>query len=359
MIYFTIKNHITDEEEVFIPANLLAEKFNKKESFVADKLKAIMYISKSDICSFPFTKSLSDGKAIYLELDEDGVVHTYSNKNLTEFAIKSWKNRRNANVIKEVLNEFNKPENLLKSEESLEVKEEIINTTYNDMDEDSINIEIFEESGRYLLSAYELYKSLKIVYYNFEKWAKDNIVNNPMYIEGIDYQENETYNPIADVHFFTDYIIDTTVARELIVTTDTSEDDDNKIKVRNYIASFSMIPKIDNNDTNEFIDNLRLNIYHIERYLPSILNWKTASDVMPRLLDRCMEEIDCGNIKVDVFSAVIRTALKIVDKEQDSTKKELLNREITEWMIKRAQIYAGIISSVKTENARLKAQLTI
>src|SRR5699024_3205136 len=107
-----------------------------------------------------------------------------------------------------------------------------------------------------------------------------------------------------------------------------------------------------------FVDNLKLNIYYIERYLPSVLNWKTAEEIMPKLLDRCMEEIDSGNIKVEVFSAVIRTALKIVDREKDSTKKELLNKQITEWMIKRAQIYAGIISSVKTENARLKEQLT-
>lgn len=359
MSYLKIKN-IIGEEEVFIPSSVLAQKFDRKENHVNAKLQAIMYLpNELELWDLPMRKMSVDGKVIYADLDDYGNVNVYSNKELTEFVLKDWKNRSNTDIVNEIINEFDKTIGSLVSVELPEpelLKQECIELINDNMEDEDINLPITEDSGKYLLSASKLFLALKLGnLYDFEIWAKKNIARNPMYIEDVDYQERETYNPESQPHFYTDYIIDSNVARELTVISDSRE----RIKVRNYITAFSYAPIVITDDFSEFVNDIKLNIYYIERYLPLVLNWKTAEDIMPKLLDRCMKEVDSGSIKVEVFSAVIRTALKIVDREKDSTKKELLNKQITKWMTKRAQIYAGIISSVKTENARLKEQLAI
>lgn len=366
MNYLVVKENLrTAEVDVFIPSTILAERFNRKQNHVDAKIKAIMRMESDSIVE-PF-KTDSRGMTVFLEYGDYSKLNIFCNKTLVEYIFEDWGNKSNTNIINEILSDFNKKLNELVPVEIEEEKEDDIMEeyyqSYCDMEEEAevrnINIEIFEYEGVNSVYARDLYKALDLDYYanTWEKWSREQIVNSEIYKEYIDYtQITSVSNSEEDPKYSVDYIITLDVAKELTVLNLSKYSSE----VRNYLKAFG--DRIISNDTSaeeNFVNNLKLNIYHVERYLPTVLSWKNAEVLLPKLLDRCMDEIDTGEIKVDVVSAVIRTCLKIVDKEKDTTKKELLNRQITEWMIKRAQIYAGIISAVKTENARLKSLLAV
>lgn len=359
----TKQNPRGTETDIFISSVYLAETFKKNQKHVDLKIKAIMYVDGDDVINKPF-KVGKNNMSVYLEYGDNSKLNIFCNEELTKYLCNDWNTKHNKDSISTILNDFRKKKQedtgKIAIEEQYHMDVEIYENIQrgNDYDiEDNIQIKIFDYEGKQSLYITELFNSLKLYeLFKYEKWIRLNLLENPIsYIENMDYVAVEVMGDINNA-YCTDYIISLDMARELIATNITKRSS----AIRNYLIGHSEKPiSIDINIEEDFIKNLKLNIYYIERYLPSILTWKNAEILMPKLLEKCMEEIDSGNIKVEVVSAVIRTALKIVELETNTTKKELLNKEITSWMIKRAQIYSGLISAVKTENTKLKEQLNM
>ena len=82
------------------------------------------------------------------------------------------------------------------------------------------------------------------------------------------------------------------------------------------------------NGEGDFVDTLPLTIYGIEKYLPQFLNWKNVDIVMPKLMERCIKEVESGAIKVGVLSSVIKIADNIQNSLTDVAQKEIMNRYI-------------------------------
>lgn len=108
------------------------------------------------------------------------------------------------------------------------------------------------------------------------------------------------------------------------------------------------------NGEGDFVETLSLTRYSVEKYLPQFLNWKNVDTVLPKLVERCMTEIDKGTIKLEVLSSAIRIARGVRDKLEDVAEREIMNRYIEQASDKREKIMATRLGGVVTSNNKLE-----
>lgn len=110
------------------------------------------------------------------------------------------------------------------------------------------------------------------------------------------------------------------------------------------------------NGEGDFVDTLPLTSYGIDKYLPQFLNWKNIDIVMPKLVDRCIKEVESGSIKVGVLSSVIKIAEHIQNSLTDVAQKEIMNKYIKEAMLKRDKVYIGLQGAAVKNANKLEAE---
>lgn len=108
------------------------------------------------------------------------------------------------------------------------------------------------------------------------------------------------------------------------------------------------------NGEGDFVDTLKLTRYSIEKYLPQFLNYKNVDTVLPKLVDRCIKELDNGTIKIDVLTSVIRMARVVRDQLDDVAEREIMNRYIEKANMKKEHVIASRLGGIAKAKSELE-----
>lgn len=108
------------------------------------------------------------------------------------------------------------------------------------------------------------------------------------------------------------------------------------------------------NGEGDFVDTLKLTRHSVEKYLPQFLNYKNVDVVLPKLVDRCISELDKGTIKIDILTSAIRVARTVRDQLDGVAEREIMNKYIEKASMKKEHILASRIGGIAKHKAELE-----
>ena len=110
------------------------------------------------------------------------------------------------------------------------------------------------------------------------------------------------------------------------------------------------------NGEGDFVDTLKLTRHSVEKYLPQFLTYKNVDTVLPKLVDRCISELDKGTIKIDILTSAIRVARAVRDQLDGVAEKEIMNKYIEKAFMKKEHVSSSRLGGVAKANSELKAK---